>query len=147
MANVLYYLHSGTRWLVVAAIIAALGFMIYSLVTNRQQDRATRIIMIVFSGFMGLQWIIGLLLFLVYGSSIDNYNRPGWANHLTTMTVALIAAHMYIPFRRRAGARTYYIASIVVLLVTTILIIYGVSFLIGQGRWSFAPLYPPVPSV
>ncbi len=146
MLNGLYYTHSGTRWLLVLAIIVALGFMAYSLFTRREQDRITRIVMLSFSSLVGLQWVVGLLYYLSYGGALGDYSRQGWTLHLTTMTVALVSAHLYLPFRRRAGTRTYYIASLVVLLVTTGLIVYGVSALLGTtaSRWSFAPLYPPV---
>lgn len=145
MVNGLYYAHTGTRWLVVLAIAVALGFMIYSLVSNREQDRFTRMIMLAFSSLVGLQWVIGIVYYLIYGNAIDNYTRPGWVEHLTTMTLALVVAHLYIPFRKRADTRTYYIASTAVILVTTALIVYGVSVLMGTtaSRWSFAPVYVP----
>ncbi len=145
MINGLYYAHSGTRWLVVLAIVIAFGFMLYSLVTNREQDRITRFVMLSFSSLVGLQWVIGILYYLLYGNAINNYTRVGWTVHVTTMTIALLAAHLYLPFRKRAGTRTYYIASTVVILVTTALIVYGVSVLTGTmaSRWSFEPQYAP----
>lgn len=142
MANGLYYTHSGTRWVVVVALAVAFVFMVYSLVTNREQDRITRIVMLSFSSLVGLQWIVGMAYYLVYGSIIQNYSRADWVGHLTIMTVALVAAHLYLPVRRRASTRNYYIASLAVLVVVALLIVWGVSFLQGQ-RWSFAPLYPP----
>ena len=140
MINGLYYAHSGTRWLVVLALVVALGFMIYSLVTNREQDRITRIVMLAFSSLVGLQWVIGILYYLLYGNAINNYTRAGWTLHVSTMTIALVAAHLYIPFRKRASTRTYYIASTVVIAGNAALIYYGVSVLLGPvaSRWSFA---------
>jgi hypothetical protein len=143
MTNMLYYTHTGTRWLVVLALIVALGFMIYSLVSNREQDRITRIVMLTFSSLVGVQWVIGLFYYLVYGSIVQNYSQRPWVEHLSTMTVALIVAHLYLPFRRRASTRTYYIASTVILLVVAVLIYLGVSVLAGDGRWRFQPLYAP----
>ncbi len=148
MTRILYFTHSGTRWLVVLAILIALGYMIYSLVTNREQSRITRIVMLAFSSLVGVQWIIGLVYYLSYGSQLGSYTREGWTTHLTTMTVALIAAHLYLPFRRRASTRVYYVASVVVLFVTSALIWYGVSVLLGTvgSRWQFGGLYPPPPA-
>jgi hypothetical protein len=143
VATGLYYTHSGTRWLVVLSIIVALGFMLYSLVTNREQDRITRIVMGTFTALIGIQWVVGLLYFLTYGNLINNYSRPDWVGHLTTMTVAMIVSPFYVSFRKRASTRTFYIASIVILLVVSGLIVYGVSFLVGEARWSFAPMNPP----
>ncbi|MEL6149011.1 MAG: hypothetical protein AAFV33_14965 [Chloroflexota bacterium] len=143
MTTGLYYAHSGTRWLVVLSIIVALGFMIYSLATKREQDRVTRIVMGVFSALIGIQWVLGLLYYLLYGNLINNYSRADWVAHLTTMTVAMIVAPLYVSFRKRASTRVFYIASIVILLVVSGLIVYGVSFLGGGARWSFAPQNPP----
>jgi glucose uptake protein GlcU len=148
MTRILYFTHSGARWLVVLAIVIALGYMLYSLVTNREQSRITRIVMVTFSSLVGLQWIIGLVYYLLYGNQLGSYTRTGWTLHLTSMTVALITAHLYLPFRRRASTRTYYIASVAVLVVTSALIWYGVAVLLGTvgSRWQFGGLYPPPPT-
>jgi len=140
----LYYAHTGMRWLVILAIIVALGFMIYSLVTNREQDRFTRIVMVFFSASIGIQWVLGLLYYLIYAGAANDFGRGTWVAHLSTMTLAMLVSGLYAPARRRASTRTFYIACIGVLVVVTILIVLGVSFLGGVGRWSFSPQNPPL---
>ncbi|MEO0564740.1 MAG: hypothetical protein AAF125_21725 [Chloroflexota bacterium] len=146
MTNMLYYAHSGTRWLLVAATLFALGFMIFSLVTKRDQDRVTRISMLTFSSLIGVQWIVGIVYYLAYGAQIDDYTLPWQVNHASIMTGALVVAHLYLPFRRRAGNQTYYIASIVVIVLVIAIVLWGVGILPGGvARWSFAPNFPPPP--
>lgn len=145
MVNFWYYAHSGLRWLVVLSTLIALGFMLYSLITNRHQDGATRGIMVTFSSLIGVQWILGLVLYLIYGNMTNNFSQRPWVEHLTTMTIVLIVAHLYLPFRRRLSDRGYYIASTVVILVVIALVWVGVAQLSGgtMTRWQFAPMYAP----
>lgn len=144
MLPMLYYTHSGTRWLVVLATLVALGFMLYSLITNREQDRVTRVIMLTFSSLVGLQWVIGLFFYLVYGNARNDYTLTSWVEHATYMTIVVIVAHLYIPFRKRASTRNYYIASLIVILAVVGLIYFGVGVLGGgMARWSFQPLFAP----
>ncbi len=149
MTNGLYYAHTGLRWLVVLAAAVAFVFMAYSLFTKREQDRATRLIMVTFSSLIGLQWVIGMVYYVVLGGALSNagianaYNLRNSATHAAVMTVVLIAAHLYLPFRKRASNRNYYIASTVVIVVTVVLIVVGVGVLAGGARWSFAGNYPP----
>lgn len=141
MLNMFYYAHSGLRWLVVLAIVVAFGFMLFSLFTNREQDRLTRLVMLVFSSLVGVQFLVGLIYYLIYGA---NRTYDYQVEHVGVMTLAVVVAHLYIPFRKRAGTRNYYIASTIVILLTTAMIVYGISSLDpSAGRWSMAPMYPP----
>jgi hypothetical protein len=148
MLNGLYYAHSGLRWLLVLAILVALGFMIFSLVTKREQDRFTRIIMVTFSSLVGLQWVLGMLYYVVIGTELEVWTLRNQHTHAAVMTGALLVAHLYLPVRRRADNRTYYLASIAVVVVTTVFIVWGVATLLPGGglfpadRWGFAPMYP-----
>jgi hypothetical protein len=151
MLNGLYYAHTGLRWLVVLSAVIALGFMLFSLFTNREQDRATRMVMVTFSSLIGLQWVIGMIYYIVLGGALseagfeDAYNLRNSAVHAAVMTIVLLVAHLYLPFRRRAGTRNYYIVSTVVVASTLVLIFVGVSMLLGDfaARWSFSGNFPP----
>lgn len=147
MLNGLYYAHSGLRWLLVLAVLVALVFMIYSLVTQREQDRITRIVMLTFSSLVGLQWVLGMLYYVVIGTQMNQWNLRNQATHAAVMTGALVVAHLYLPFRRRASNRVYYAASVAVVLVTTVFIVWGVATLLPGGglfpmdRWGFEARY------
>jgi FtsH-binding integral membrane protein len=147
MLNFLYYAHSGLRWILVLAVLAALGFMIFSLVTKREQDRATRIIMVTFSSLVGVQWVLGMLYYVVIGSNFGEWNLRNQATHAAVMTGALVVAHLYLPFRKRASNQIYYAASVGIVIVTTVFLVWGVATLLPGGglfpadRWSFAPNY------
>ena len=147
MLNFLYYAHSGLRWILVLAVLAALGFMIFSLVTKREQDRATRIIMVTFSSLVGVQWVLGMLYYVVIGSNFGEWNLRNQATHAAVMTGALVVAHLYLPFRKRASNQIYYAASVGIVIVTSVFLVWGVATLLPGGglfpadRWSFAPNY------
>lgn len=150
MLNGLYYAHSGLRWLVVLAILVALGFMVYSLAVRRERDRLTRLVMTTFSSLVGLQWVLGMLYYVVYGNYINNFSLPYQVNHAAIMTGTVLVAHLYMPFRRRDNNTLYYGVSIGVVVLTTVFIVWGVAALAPGGglfpvaRWSFAPDAPPI---
>jgi heme A synthase len=144
MLNGLYYAHSGTRWLVVLAAVVALVFMVFSLIRNREQDGLTRGIMVTFSSLVGLQWVLGLVYYLMFGMQYNDYTVRNQEVHAAVMTGVVLVAHLYLPFRRRASTRTYYMASIGVIVLTAILIYVGVATLAGDlPRWSMSPYYVP----
>jgi hypothetical protein len=127
----LFEAHSGLRWLVVLASIIAIIWLGRAAITGQAYDRLTHRVVVIWSGLFGLQWILGLILFVVLGG-FDIRQR--W-EHLITMTLALALAHAYVPLKRRAdpvrvrGA----LASVIGVLV---LVYLGVVVL-GPGRWSF----------
>ncbi|MFZ4814647.1 MAG: hypothetical protein ACOYL5_08935 [Phototrophicaceae bacterium] len=147
MTRMLFYTHSGTRWLVLLAAAVALGFMLFSLIRNREQDRFTRLVMVIFSSLVGIQWLVGVILVIVY----NNLNRTWqgyWTWHLGIMTAALIVAHLYLPARRRASTRTYYLVSLAVIVGFAVLVVWGVSVLppnelFAAARWSMRPIMAP----
>jgi hypothetical protein len=117
----LYELHSGVRWIVTLATVIALVWMIVALVSNRPYDKITRIIMSAFGGLVGLQWIIGIVLIVVMGV-YTSYQLE----HAVTMTLALVAAHGYVPFKKRPD-RTRLVINIVCIALTLALVFVGVA--------------------
>lgn len=136
MTPILYYAHSGVRWLVVAVTVLALAWLLLGLLQRRPYAQTTHRLMTAFSSLVGLQWLLGLLLFLVYALPIlQGYH---WL-HLIIMTLALVAAHMYIPFKKRDDMLRYRMG-IAIIVITLLLVIVGVLVL-PQG-WSFAVSAP-----
>jgi cytochrome c-type biogenesis protein CcmH/NrfG len=121
MTEFLFQAHSGLRWLVVLITVVALAWLIIGLVSKRPYDKNTHRVMVTFSSLIGVQWLLGIILFLVLGLDVGFR----W-EHAVTMTLALIAAHLYMPFKRREDQRRY-IAGIVVILVTLALVYVGVA--------------------
>ncbi len=138
MVNLLYYLHSMTRWLVAFQLGFGLLWMLRGLLAGRAYDDQTARTMSVIAGTFGLQWILGLLFYVAYGNALGNYSIGYQISHASSMTLALITAHLYLPFRNRP-ARTRYITSIAVIVAVVVLVVTGVVVLPHGWPLSFRP--------
>lgn len=127
MEDFIFNLHSGVRWLVVLMTIIAIGWLLFGLFTNRDYDKMTHGIVAGWAGLVGLQWLIGIVLFIVLGAFDIRYR---W-EHLVVMTIALVVAHVYVRLKSRPDPIRYRggLASIVAVLV---LVYIGVA-LLPQG--------------
>jgi hypothetical protein len=104
MENMLYYAHSGLRWLVVLVTIAAFLYILFRAFQNKPFDKRTHTVVVVWASLFGVQWLLGIILFLVQGAWDVGYQ---W-EHAITMTLGLAVAHAYIPLKRRADNIRYY---------------------------------------
>ena len=119
--NILFQAHSGIRWLVVLVTVVALVVVIVGWLQKRDFESFARRFMTVFSSLVGLQWLAGIILIIVMGT-YTSYQ----IEHAVTMTLAVVAAHMYLPFKRRPDS-TRYVVSLIVILVTLAIVYVGVA--------------------
>lgn len=127
LENLIFEAHSGVRWLVVLMTIVALGWLAWGMIQKRAYNKTTHTVVASWAGLVGLQWILGIVLFLVLGA-FDMRER--W-EHFFVMTLALAAAHAYVPLKKRNDALRYRggLGSIVAVLL---LVYIGVA-LLPQG--------------
>lgn len=126
----LFTLHSHNRWLVLGMGIAAIikFFLVWQ--EHLEFGRATRIIYAIFSGFLGIQIIVGLILLFSMG-------MESWRiEHGLTMIVAFALAHF--PFRWKAlGGELRAKRSMFVIIGVMIIIVFGI-WRLPQGFTSTA---------
>ena len=147
MDTFLRYAHSGLRWVVVAALIAALLYMLYGWLGRRPWDRRGQILLSVFSGLVGLQWIVGLVFLVVWGSQTGFGVRHYW-EHLFAQTLALAAAHLHYMWRRREMADVVrYRSNFLAVLGTFGLIFVGILALPENMRWRLSPGVAAAPEI
>lgn len=84
--NALYHAHSGLRYLVLVAAVAALVVLAYGLATGRAL-RLARILPAAFTGLLDLQILLGIAL--VLGGLFPD----AAVGHLVMMVLAAVAAH------------------------------------------------------
>lgn len=130
--NILYQAHSGLRYLVLLAAIAAIVALGYALATRRPV-RAGRGLTAAFTGLLDLQLLLGLALVLAgiwYGALIG---------HLAMMVLAAVAAHAGTMIARRSAderrATTMRLGGVVLALV----FIIGGIMAIGRSIVGSAP--------
>jgi nitrogen fixation/metabolism regulation signal transduction histidine kinase len=129
-------LHAWTRWLVVIIAIVAIVRLVIGLVQNAPYDKLTQRIMTAFSGLTSLQWLIGIIFLIAYGSTIQNFGIRYWWEHAVTMTIAVAISHMHNRWKR-ADDRTRTRNSLIVVIVVLVLVFIGVA-LLPQG-WRITP--------
>ena len=131
MENIIYEAHSGIRWLVVLMTIIAFGWLLFQLIRNKMYDKRTYQVMLVWSSLIGFQWILGVIVFLVLGGFDLGYR---W-EHTVTMTLALAAAHLHIPLKKRPD-RIRYLGGLGAIILVGVLVFVGVARL-PQGWEEF----------
>lgn len=120
METGLFHAHSGVRWLVVGITVVAFVWLLIGLFKGRAYDKTTHRIMTAFSSLIGAQWLLGIILFLVMDGSMSLSHR--W-EHAGTMTLALLVAHLHMPFKRRPDSLRYKVGLGVIIAVLVIVYI------------------------
>lgn len=119
--NVIFQAHSGVRYLVLLAAIVAIAYHAYALLTRRPVDRAARATASAFTGLLGLQILLGLILMatgIFYGALIG---------HLVMMILAIGAIQMTGAMaRKKTDPASYYKISLTGMLVGIVLIALGI---------------------
>ena len=123
----LFYAHSGMRYLVLLAGMAALGYAVFGLATRRPYDRAMRALASAFAGLIHLQILLGILLLFT------RRFYPALSGHILLTVFAAVTAQV-VPsvMRRRLPAARGYAPHVVGTLVALALIVAGV-LAIGRG--------------
>ena len=86
-STILFHAHSGLRYLVLLAGLAAFLYCLTAALRGKPWDRAGRVLMGVFTAVLDLQVLIGVVLILVWQF------YPALWGHLTMMVLAAAAAH------------------------------------------------------
>jgi hypothetical protein len=131
LTRILCFTHSGLRWLVVLAMLVALVWLLIGYLRQQAYSNGTRITMTVYSSAVGLQWLVGVVYFVVYGLNVG-YR---WG-HAVLMTLALVVAHLHVMVKKRPD-NTRYIFGIGSIILVGVLIWLGVASLPLAG-WSFS---------
>ena len=130
--NALYHAHSGLRYLVLLAALAAIIALAIALATGRPL-RAARVLPLAFTGLLDLQVLLGIAL-VIGGLFADAV-----VGHLVMMVLAVIVAHgSSIIARRSADDRREQIVRLAGVVLALSLIVGGV-LAIGRGVLGSVP--------
>jgi hypothetical protein len=93
--QILYYAHSGLRYLVLLVGLVALAYFVWGLATRRAAGRGVRALGAAFGGLLDLQVLLGLVM-LVLGRYY-----PQLIGHIVMMVLAAGAVHGTLAVNRR----------------------------------------------
>jgi len=121
MTSPLFHAHSGLRYLVLLAALAALVYLGQALARGRAYDRGSRIVVSIFVGLLDLQVLLGVALLI----SFPWY--PKLAGHVTMMPAAAIAAHVFsVANRKRPEGRKSNALALAGIVVPLVLLVGGI---------------------
>jgi len=129
--EILLKIHGEVRWLVaLVALIAILRFALGWL--RRSEFRALdRGLMAAFSGLLDLNLVLGTILLFGLGGGLMRHRLE----HMATMLLALIVAHLSAIWRRSEDSGAKFRNSLIAILVASALVVVGVVRL--RGGWVF----------
>jgi hypothetical protein len=126
LTTILSHTHSGIRWLVVAAAVAAFVFFGYGWLAKKYSEKPARILTAAYSGLLDMQVLLGLIFLFVVGV------KGNRIEHMFMMILAAVLAHL--PRKWRDGAaETYYRNTFFCILISLVFIYLGVA---RVGGWS-----------
>ena len=122
LATFIFQAHSGLRYLVLLAGLAAFVYTLIAALRSRPWDRAGRILVAAFTGLLDLQIVLGVVLIFVW----EFY--PALWGHLTMMLLAAVSAHVAgIVNRRRPVERRSHMTAALGTAGALILIVGGIA--------------------
>lgn len=128
--SIVFYLHSGIRYLVLLAAVAALLYLLFGLATRRDFDKLAGALTGAYVGLLDLQVLLGVVLYLL----VPNY--PALMGHVVMMLAAVTVGHVANIVNKRREHKSYAVAFAGVA-VSLLLIVGGIMSigrsLIGSG--------------
>lgn len=123
----LYHAHSGLRYLILLVGILAALYLAFGLLTRRAFDGPARGLVAAFTGALGIQLVLGVLLLFFRPF------YPALIGHVVTMVLAVGAAHgLAAASRKAADPRRMYGLALSGVVLALVLIAGGIMA-IGRG--------------
>jgi hypothetical protein len=117
----LFYAHSGLRYLVLLAGVLVLGYAGYGQATKREYDKTMRILAAAFTGIIDLTALFGVAHLL------SGVFYPRLGGHIASMVLAVAVAHVVsVVMKRRPVAERTFLPHIVGTLVVLALVAAGI---------------------
>ncbi len=122
----LFYAHSGWRHIVILVAILALIKFIYGWIASGQWSSVDQSLLVAYPVVVTIQWFLGVILWFTRGFSMS------LGEHILTMTLALIPAHMALARVRRApDDRSKYKTATIMFVISALLVGLGVALITG----------------
>ena len=135
--DIFQFLHSWLRWIFLVIAIVALVYFLLNWVQQKPWVKQGQTLLTIFSSTLGLQWIIGLVLFLAYQVPADFTIRHQW-EHLVPQTIALVIAHLHFRWRRREMSdANRWRNGLLLMVAVLIIIVIGITVLPTNLQWRF----------
>ncbi len=102
--TIVFYAHSGIRYLVLLVAVAALAYLLFGLATRRDFDKLAGALTGAYLGLLDLQVLVGVALYLLFPS------RPALIGHAVMMLAAVTVGHVANIMNKRREQKSYGVA-------------------------------------
>lgn len=127
MLNVLFQAHSGLRYLVLLAAVAAIVVLAWGWAARQPFGKPARIASAAFGGLLDLQIVLGLLMVAL------GLFYPSLMGHMTMMLLAAVSAHgLSVLARKQADPRRAHSMALIGVVLALLFIYLGIGS-IGRG--------------
>ncbi|MBP8250955.1 MAG: hypothetical protein KAX40_01225 [Herpetosiphon sp.] len=137
MQNFLFMAHSGWRYIVLVAVIAAIGYGVYGFLTNQRWNDTARKIMLFATIAIDIQFLLGLILYVVRKGWEEQWGAGSRFEHPFFMLLALAVMHIVSGRTKKIKIeRSRYQVMAMGTLVAVLLVVGGILRLTGgsMGR-------------
>jgi hypothetical protein len=131
---IVQFVHSWLRWIFLLVALAAVGYFAIALAQRKSWDALGARLFSSFGWLIRIQWLIGLILFIIWGSMAGFGVRHQW-EHLFAQTVALGVFEGMS--RRVLRGENKFRSGLILLAVTLLIIFVGILSLPGVIQWRF----------
>jgi hypothetical protein len=143
LQSILLFIHSWVRWLVLLAGVVAIVLHLVGLIQRKADyEKPASISMSAFSGLIDLNVTIGIIQLIAFwkawSAAAGGFPFPQ-IEHLTTMLVAAVVAHLPSMLWKDKPAGIRYRNTLIAVVLVILLIIAGIMPLVGN-RWVFRGL-------
>lgn len=129
------FLHSWNRWLLIAAAVVTLVYFARGWLTSQPWTKFARTLQTIFSSLVDLQWLLGLILLITFGSVTGFGIRHYW-EHLTVQTIAVVVAHLHVRWRKKElEDKSRYQRGVLVVIAVLVLVFVGIMVLPTGIQW------------
>ena len=129
------FLHSWNRWLLVVVTLLTLLYFARGWLTSQPWTKYAQRLLSIFSGLVDLQWLLGLILLISFGSMTGFGIRHYW-EHLIIQTIAVVVAHLHVRWRKQAlEDRGRYQRGFLLVIGVLVLLFVGISVLPAGIQW------------
>jgi hypothetical protein len=117
------FLHSWNRWLLVAVALITLLYFARGWLTSQSWTKRAQTLLTIFSSLVDLQWLLGLILLISFGS-------------VTGFGIAVIVAHLHVRWRKQElEDKSRYQRGFLLVIGVVVLIVVGIMVLPAPIQW------------
>lgn len=133
--QIIRFLHSWNRWLLVAAALITLIYFARGWLASQPWTKTSQTLLTIFSSLVDLQWLLGLILLISYGS-VNGFGIRHYWEHLTMQTIAVVVAHLHVRWRKKElEDKTRYQRGFLLVIAVLVLIFVGIMVLPAGIQW------------